>query len=172
MQRVIGIAVLAGMATVASAQQPPLRPQPFPKPATPSGQRPPATPPVGEAGAPADAPDEITAGLAFPGAQYLGSFDATRGQRFYIYGTNSSFLEIVNYYKTFLKEKGELVYEAPAAHMFEVGKFKEETMAFAPSVTVKDYSWNGSPGYLNPQRGAQPAYFKTVIQIVPPVPGT
>ena len=41
-------------------------------------------------------------------------------------------------------------------------------MAFPPSVTVKDYTWGGSAGYLNPKRGKQPARFKTIIQIVPP----
>jgi hypothetical protein len=40
-------------------------------------------------------------------------------------------------------------------------------MAFPPSVTVKDYTWGGSVGYLNPKRGKEPARFKTIIQIVP-----
>jgi len=40
-------------------------------------------------------------------------------------------------------------------------------MAFPPSVTVKDYMWGGSLGYLNPKADAKPARFKTVIQIVP-----
>lgn len=106
----------------------------------------------------------------YPGAQYLWSFDATRGQRFHVFGTNAPFLDIVSYYKTMLRDKGELVFEAPAVHMFEVGKFREETMAFPPSVTVKDYSWNGSAGYLNPKPGGQPTHFKTVIQIVPAAP--
>ena len=79
----------------------------------------------------------------------------------------ASFLEIVNYYKSALKQKGELVYEEPAVHQFDIGRFKEETMAFPPSVTVKDYTWGGSAGFLNPKRGKQPARYKTVIQIVP-----
>jgi hypothetical protein len=48
--------------------------------------------------------------------------------------------------------------------MFEVGRFREETMAFPPGVTVKDYS---PDGYLNPKRGGEPARFRTIIQIVP-----
>jgi hypothetical protein len=44
-------------------------------------------------------------------------------------------------------------------------------MAFPPSVTVKDYTWGGSQGYLNPKRGAKPARFITIIQIVPAPPG-
>ena len=39
-------------------------------------------------------------------------------------------------------------------------------MAFQPSVTVKDYTWNGSAGYLNPTPGASDRY-PTIIQIVP-----
>ena len=103
----------------------------------------------------------------FPGAEFVGSFDAGRGQRYYLFGTNAPFAEIVNYYKNALKQKGELVYEEPAIHQFDIGRYKEETMAFPPSVTVKDYTWGGSAGYLNPKRGQQPARFKTIIQIVP-----
>ena len=66
-----------------------------------------------------------------------------------------------------LKQKGELVFEEPPVHMFDIGRFREESMAFPPSVTVKDYTWGGAPGYLNPRRGAEPARFKTIIQIVP-----
>ena len=66
-----------------------------------------------------------------------------------------------------LKQKGDLVFEEPPVHMFDLAKFKEETMAFPPSVTVKDYTWGGSEGYLNPKRGATPARFRTIIQIVP-----
>jgi hypothetical protein len=34
-------------------------------------------------------------------------------------------------------------------------------------VTVKDYTWNGSAGYMNPKRTGQPARFPSIIQIVP-----
>ena len=47
-------------------------------------------------------------------------------------------------------------------------------MAFPPGVTIKDYTWNGSEGYLNPTLGAEPERFPTIIQIVPapaPQPG-
>ena len=39
-------------------------------------------------------------------------------------------------------------------------------MAFPPGVTIKDYAWNGSEGYLKPT-GGEPARFRTIIQIVP-----
>jgi hypothetical protein len=151
-------------------------PQPFPKPAEPqrptgsSGKvDPPQRPgaPIGE-----PAPAQASLGVPiYPSAEFLASYDAGRGQRYYLYGTNASFLQIVEYYKTTLKQKGELVYEEPPIHMFEVGRFREETMAFPPGVTVKDYTWAGSAGYLNPKRGAEPARFKTIIQIVPPPAG-
>ena len=159
-------------------------PQPFPKvgppkPATPAtAPAPPpesqtVLPPARPAPGPDDAPTEASLGVVFyPGAEFVGSFDAGRGQRYYLFGTNNAFLEIVNYYKTALKQKGELIYEEPAIHQFDIGRFKEETMAFPPSVTVKDYTWGGSAGYLNPKRGKQPVRFKTIIQIVPAGPGS
>jgi predicted amidohydrolase len=103
----------------------------------------------------------------YPASEFIASYDAGRGQRYYIFGTNASYAEAVNYYRTVLKQRGEVVYEEPPVHMFDVGRFREETMAFPPGVTVKDYTWAGSAGYLNPRFGAQPARFKTIIQIVP-----
>ena len=149
-------------------------PQPFPKPGTQ-----PTTPPVAapssppQAGSPA--PQQVTTepapgslGVAiYPAAQFIASYDAGMGQRYYLYGTNATFTEIVQYYRNTLKQRGELVYEQPALHQFDLGRFREETMAFPPSVTVKDYSFGGTGGYLNPKRGASPARFPTIIQIVP-----
>ena len=148
-------------------------PLPFPKPGSakpatppPAGPAKPATSPP--APGPNDIPTETTLGVqVYPGAEFLSAFDAGKGQRYYLFGANATFVEIVNFYKTVLKQKGELVYEEPAVHQFDIGKYKEETMAFPPSVTVKDYTWGGSAGYLNPKRGKQPARFKTIIQIVP-----
>ena len=76
---------------------------------------------------------------------------------------------MVRYYSVVLDERGDRVFDG-AAHMFEVGRFREDEMAFPPGVTVKDYTWNGSDGYLNPT-GGEPARFKTVIQLVPPPAG-
>ena len=102
----------------------------------------------------------------------IGSYDAGRGQRYYVFGTTSSFADIVNYYRTQLDEKGTLVFKEPPTHMFEIGRFREETMAFPPGVTVKDWTWGGSQGYPNPKLGAQPSRFPTIIMIVPPPAGT
>jgi hypothetical protein len=160
-----------------NAQQPPT-PQPFPRPG--AGQtaqpgrstpQPPPTAPSTSAPAPsaADAqPTEATLGVPiFPGAQFIASYDAGRGQRYYIFGSPASFVDLVAYYRTVLKQKGELVYDVPATHEFDVGKYREETMAFPPGVTIKDFQSDISQGYPNPKPGGQPTRFPTIIQIVP-----
>jgi hypothetical protein len=152
-------------------------PQPFPKPGerpqTPA-QRTPVEAPSAQPQQPAAAtaePGEATLGVpVYPGAEFIASYDAGKGQRYYLFGTNAGFSEIVNYYRTVLKQKGDLVYEEPPIQEFDIGKYREDTMAFPPSVTVKDYTWGGAAGYMNPKRGKQPARFKTIIQIVPAQP--
>ena len=106
----------------------------------------------------------------YPTAQFIGSYDAGRGQRYYMYGTAAAYAEVVAYYRAQLKDKGDLVFEQPPTQMFQVGKFREETMAFPPGVTVKDWTWGGSPGYPNPKLGAQPARYPSIIMIVPAPP--
>ena len=103
----------------------------------------------------------------YPSAVFLTSYDAGRGQRFYIFGVSVPYLELVNYYKTVLKQKGDELFEAPPTYFFETGRFREEAMAFAPSVTIKDYTYGGSAGYPHPKPGSTPQRFPTVIQIVP-----
>jgi hypothetical protein len=152
-------------------------PQPFPgrqnpprpAPATPQTvPPPPATPTPAPAAAAETAPTEATLGYpVYPNSQFIGSYDAGRGQRYYLFGSDLPFAALVKYYQSALKNKGTLVFDAPATHVFEIGRFREETMAFPPGVTVKDYTWNGSAGYLNPKRTAQPARFPSIIQIVP-----
>jgi len=103
----------------------------------------------------------------YPGAQFLTSYDAGRGQRYYLFGSAAPFIDLVAFYRNALKQKGELIFDAPATHEFEVGRYREETMAFPPGVTIKDFQSAVSEGYPNPKRGAQPARFRSVIQIVP-----
>ena len=169
------------MPVMASAGAGPQRrqpiPRPFPRPGD-TGQDPseapadrpgtPAPPPIAEV---PGTPTEATLGLPiYPNARFITSYDAGRGQRYYLFGTNSSFREMVSYYAVVLDERGHRVFDdTPPTHMFEVGRFREEEMAFPPGVTVKDYTWNGSDGYLNPT--GEPARFKTIIQLVPPPPG-
>jgi hypothetical protein len=177
-------AVLAALVSMLAAGQ---VPQPFPSPGGPRTAAPaqaprtpppapaPAAPPASQAPAPsappaqtAAAPTEATLGVPiYPGAQFITSYNAGRGQRYYIFGSTAPFVDLVTYYRNALKQKGELVYDVPATHEFDVGKYNEDTMAFPPGVTIKDYQSDVSQGYPNPKPGAQPARFPTVIQIVP-----
>lgn len=107
--------------------------------------------------------------VLYPNAEFLTSFDAGNGQRYYLYGTNTPFADIVNFYKTALKNGGRELYKIPPMQQFDLGKFQEETMVYPPSIVVKDYTWNNSAGYLH-VAGTQERRFKTVIQVVPPGP--
>lgn len=119
-------------------------------------QRTPSGPSEAELGAP-----------IYPSAVHLTSYDAGRGQRFYIYGATVPYADLVGYYKTVLKNKGDEIFEAPPTHQFATVKFRDETMAFPPSVTIKDYTYGGSAGYPHPNpKGDAPLRFPTVIQIV------
>jgi hypothetical protein len=183
-QLVAVIATFAALSMAAAAQTPqpfprgtPPAPTPAPQPAPRAAQPPP--PPAAPAAAPAAAPvdpatpSEATLGLPiYPSAQFIASYDAGRAQRYYIFGSTASFADLVTYYRTQLKDKGDLVFQDPPTHMFEVGKFNNDTMAFPPGVTIKDFTSGGSQGYANPKPGAQPARFPSVIMIVPVPPGT
>jgi hypothetical protein len=188
MVRLLLALLVASLTTVARAQTP----QPFPRPGTPAPQRPAAPAPAAQRpaapgdvsaaaaaqSAPADpnAPSAEVLGIAaFPGSQFLASYDAGRSQRYYLFGTTASFAEVTAYYRTATGERGDLVFKDPPTHMYTGGtlaRYRDETMAFPPSVTVKDWTSGGSPGYLNPKPGAQPQRFPTVIMIVPAPPGT
>jgi hypothetical protein len=176
---VVALLLAAGL-----AQQPPA-PQPFPRPGTSQPARPtqpppakpdqpratqPAAPPPAPGGtSPSNtAPSEISLGVPiYPGAQFIKSYDAGRGQRFYLFGSTSSFVDLVTYYRTTLRQKGDLVFDVPATHEFLVGKFREDSMAYPPGVTIKDFQSELSQGYPNPKPGGQPARFPTIIQVVP-----
>jgi hypothetical protein len=161
------IAVLALTGTTVAAQVP----QPFPKPGQPATtQAPKPAAPVAPLPQTAE-PTEASLGVAiYPAAQFIASYDAGRGQRYYLFGTAATFAEIVQYYRNTLKQRGDLVFEEPPIHQFDIGRFREETMAFPPSVTVKDYTWGGSAGYLVPKADGKPIRFPTIIQIVPNPP--
>jgi hypothetical protein len=171
--------LLVVVATLAVGGQQPPTPQPFPKPtqtgsaqpAKPAPAQPTSAPPREAARQPEGAPTEAMLGVpVYPGAQFIASYDAGRGQRYYIFGSGASFVELVAYYRTILKQRGELVYDVPATHEFDVGRYREDTMAFPPGVTIKDFLSDVSQGYPNPKPGGQPVRFPTIIQIVPVVP--
>jgi hypothetical protein len=171
MRRTTTLLVIGMLACASVAAQQPPAPRPFPQP----GQRPappPPTPsqPAGTIAAETQggAPTEATLGVPiYPTAQFITSYDAGRGQRFYLFGVTLPFAEVVQYYRTALKTRGDVLFETPATHQFEIARFRDESMAFPPSVTVKDYTFGGSAGYPNPNRGSQPERFPTIIQIVP-----
>jgi hypothetical protein len=161
-------------------------PQPFPRPGTAQPQAPPPVAPPAPAAptsvetprpqaavppAPqpsSGVPTAATLGFPiYPAASYITSYDAGRGQRYYLFGTTAPYTELVTYYRTQLKDKGDEVFEEPPTHMFSIGRFREETMAFPAGVTIKDFTWGGSQGYPNPVAGAVPVRFPTIIMIVP-----
>jgi hypothetical protein len=163
-------------------------PQPFPRPGTAQPQAPPRVAPPPAPAPPATSvetprpeaavppapqpsggvPTAATLGFPiYPAASYITSYDAGRGQRYYLFGTTAPYAELVTYYRTQLKDKGDEVFEEPPTHMFSIGRFREETMAFPAGVTIKDFTWGGSQGYPNPVAGAVPARFPTIIMIVP-----
>lgn len=136
------------------------------QPAAPPGQA--ATSPLNSLFPQEAAPADGALGVpVYPNAVFLTSYDAGRGQRYYLYGATGGFNELVAYYRTLLKNKGTQLFDRPLTHIFEVGRYNEDTMAFPPSVTIKDYTSGGATGYLNPKPGAQPERFPTIIQIVP-----
>ena len=167
-------AFVMSMSLAAPLQGQPV-PQPFPRPGSPTVQAPPTRPaqpsslPTAPAPAALDtAPTEAMLGVPiYPGAQFIASYDAGRDQRYYLFGSAGSFVDLVAYYRTLLKQKGELVYDVPATHELDAGKFDEKTMAFPPGVTIKDFQSDVSQGFPNPKPGGQPARFPTIIQIVP-----
>jgi hypothetical protein len=176
-RRLLLYVAVSAMAATAWAQTP----QPFPRP----GAAPPPATPAPVAPAPAAAPQPPPPGSVDPGApteaalgfpiyptaQFVASYDAGRGQRYFVFGASAPYADLVAYYRTVLKERGNQVFEAPPTHMFEVGRFREETMAFPPGVTIKDWTWGGTSGYPNPKPDGQPARFPTIIMIVPAPPG-
>ena len=145
---------------------------PAPPPTSTTPQRPPvavpaAPPQAAASAAPTDQSLGIP-GIIPPRAQFLESFDAGRGQQCYIVGTNAGFPETVAYYKQLLRDGGRELFKSPAMQQFDIGKFQEQTMAYPPSVVVKDYAYSGSEGYLH-VTGTKEERFATVIQIVPAV---
>lgn len=165
--RWLSVAAVALATAVSAAAQ-------APQPAPPRAAQPaPTGGPQAPAPTTADAPTEAVLGVPlYPNAVFLRAYDAGRGQRYYLFGVATPFADLVTYYRNVLKERGNLVFEVPPTHVFEIGRFREETMAFPPSVTIKDFTFSGSAGYPSPTPGTQPDRFPTVIQIVPPPPGT
>ena len=173
LKAIVWTVLLTAATTAAQTPQPFPRPGTQPAPAPPAAPRPAAPPPIAAPPAarvdPAT-PTEATLGFPiYPGAQFIASYDAGRAQRYYLFGSAAAFNDLVTYYRTVLKEKGNLVFQDPPTHMFEIGKFSDETMAFPPGVTIKNFQTDVSEGYPNPKPGGQPPRFKSILQFVPVV---
>lgn len=163
------------------ADPPAEAPAPQPEPATPARQTPrSAQLPAADSAAAAQASPVPAAALnrtapdlgdvpIYPTAAFLESFDAGQGQQYHLYGTNQGYQEIVAYYRNVLDTGGREIYSAPAMRQFDLGRYDDERMAYPPSIVVKDYAWNGSPGYLHVAGTAETRY-RTIIQVVPPAP--
>ena len=163
MKRFLALIVVVGLASgslLRAGVQTPRVPQPFPgsapRPSEPQAGQPQAREVIAP---PADAP-------VYPTAEFIDSFDAGQGQRYYLYGSNASFTDVVTYYKNLLKSGGREIYKTPGIQQFDLGKYQEDQMAFPPSVVVKDYASAGSLGYLA-INGTTEKRFRTIIQIVP-----
>ena len=180
MSRVTGTVVIAMLCASWSQAQ---TPQPFPRPGAQAPQAPPLrTQPTPQAPPPAaptqrtdsGVPTDATLGVAiYPGSQFLGSYDAGRGQRYFLFGTTAGFVDVVGYYQTQVGERGDLVVKDPPTHQFHGDpfvRFREETMVFPPGVTVKDFAAGGGQGYPNPKAGVPPVRFPTIIMIATPPP--
>jgi len=185
---ILAVTVLLSLALPISTSA--QRPQPFPgaggrpapqttapaRPATPAtqAQAAPAGDDLTPVPATADprAPSDEELGFpVYPPAQYLATYEAGRNQQYHLFGTTATFEDIVAYYQAVLDERGRLVFREPPTQMFEIGRFREETMAFPPGVTVKDWTWGGSEGYPHPTAEGGLERFPTLIMIVPRQPG-
>lgn len=157
-------------------------PRPFPRPGgqptdptLPAPEAPPVAIPVAPlmTQAASEVPTDESLGVPiYPTADYLASYSAGQGQRYYLFGSNLSFREMTAYYQNVLDERGDMLFSTPPTYVFDVGRFDDDRMAFRPGVTIKDFTWNGSPGYANSVSGAEPAHYATIIQIVPVPQGT
>lgn len=172
------------------SQSPPIPvPRPFPQPSQPppSSQPPTTTKVPAQPTAPAPTPPapsqpEVVSGpparptdqelgvTVYPAAEFIEAYDAGRGQHYFLFGTNAAYADIVAYYRNVLHDDGHEIFKAPAMEEFDLGRFRDDAMAYPPSVVVKDYTWTldgqRSDGYLAVY-GTTEKRFKTVIQIVP-----
>jgi hypothetical protein len=161
------IAVLAWPAAALEARQGQNQAPPVPKPfpgATATTSTAAAAP---EQTAPAAQTPGSVEAYVFPGAEFIAAYDAGRGhQRYHLYGTNTSYADVVAHYKSTIRGRNNEVFRTPPTHQFDLARFDDNTMAYPPSVVVKDHTWNGSPGYLHVD-GTTEKRYRTIIQIVP-----
>ena len=177
-RRIIAHAAAVPAARGRARRQPAPAPPPRDTGAQPQPPAPPANPPTA-AGQPApppvDAPSR-TPDSARPkparaadlsGRAVLASYDAGRGQRYYLFGIDRVVRRAGRVLPHGAEAARRLVFDVPATHKFEVGRFREETMAFPPGVTVKDFSrrCRRATRTRSPARSRRGS--RRIIQIVP-----
>lgn len=149
-------------ALASEGRQNPPRPRPFPGAQTPAAEAAQAQTPQGQV-------DPALGMQLYPGAELLATYDAGPNQKMYIYGSASTYANVVEFFKTTLKDRGRQLFDGPM-HQFDLGRYRRETMMLQPALTVKDYTWNGRDGYVHVS-GRQIVKYPTIIQIVPAAPG-
>ena len=71
-----------------------------------------------------------------PGGTARG--DIGRGQRYYLFGTNAAYAEIVGYYKNIMKNGGRTIFEAPAMQQWDLGKSFDTFCPMGPWIATAD----------------------------------
>jgi len=170
-------AVVVSVSLAASQAPPTQTPRPTPSP-FPGGasQTPASTPtptPASNPSKPQAGPldlgsvDPRLAGISgYPGAEFLGAYDAGSSQKLFVFGTNETYDAVLSFYKTQFKKAGEEVSRQPRIQQFDLGAFTSNTMSQRPSVIVKDYTQPDPAGYRHVS-GTTERRFKTLIQIIP-----
>src|SRR5690606_29320046 len=93
-------------------------------PARPPATAPAPTTPVPQSPAMPEGPrnPELPGVPIYPTAEFLEAIDAGSGQRYYLYGTQTPYADIVGYYRTVLRSGGREIYRSPGVHQFELGR--------------------------------------------------
>jgi len=167
--------------TSGQTQTPPPTQTPVPKPAPFPGANPPSPNKPAGPTTPATQPAPATSGVQqggpidprlagipiYPGADLLESFDGGGNQQVFLFGSTMPYSDVLAFYKTQLRSGGNEIFRTPAMQQFDLGSFRAETMAYRPSVVLKDYGGSGA-AYLH-VTGTTEKRYQTVIQIVPVV---
>lgn len=165
------LALTFGVSSAAAQNLPAPRPfpgAPPPPPATEQPPRPADTAAPADATAPAQVPEAAPGVPLYPGAVLVAEYNAGPNQRVTLYGTASSYANVVEYYRGVLRDRGRQLFDGPM-HQFDLGRYRRETMTLQPSVTVKDFTWNGREGFAF-ANGREVVRYPTIIQVVPAGP--
>ena len=112
----------------------------------------------------------------YPTAQFLASYDAGRGQRYYLFGTTASFAELVGYYRrqTRRARRSRVQGSADAhVHRRNAGALQGRDDGVSAERDGEGLDERRFARLSRTRRSARSrSGFPTVIMIVPPPPGT